>query len=79
MRLFRKRDKVDVIGSHAGDGAIIDGVAFTFDYLDIPGRSQRLVGAYAYRLDLLYEFHPNNDYTFVVQFLHDELMRMKEQ
>lgn len=78
MRLFGKRNKADVIGSHVGHGVIVDGVAFTFDYLDIPGRDQQLVGAYAYRLDLLYEFHPNNDYKFVVQFLHDEIRRLKE-
>lgn len=79
MRLFGKRNKVDVISSHVGHGVIVDGVAFTFDYLDIPGRDQQLVGAYAYRLDLLYEFHPDNNYGFVVQFLHEELTRMKEQ
>lgn len=76
MRLFGKRNKVDVIGSHVGHGVVVDGNVFTFDYL--VGRSQSLVGAYCYKLDLLYEFHPNNDYRFVVQFLHDEIRRLKE-
>lgn len=75
---FIKHNKVDRIGDHADrhDGVIVDGNVFTFDYL--VGCSQCLVGAYCYRLDLQYEFHPNNDYQFVVQFLHDEIRRLKE-
>ena len=77
MRLLRKK-QIDTIGNHADrhDGVNIDGNVFTFDYLvDCP---QQLVGAYCYRLDMQYEFHPNNDYQFVVQFLHDEIRRLKK-
>lgn len=75
---FVKKATVDRIGSHADrhDWIEVDGNVFTFDYL--VGRSQSLVGAYCYKLDILYEFHPNNDYKFVVQFLHDEIRRLKE-
>ena len=35
-----------------------------------------MIGAYNDKRNLFYEFHGDNDYDFVVQFLNDEVERL---
>lgn len=65
------------IGTHAGKSITVHGVTFALEWLDCPGRvNDYMIGAYNDKRNLFYEFHGDNDYDFVVQFLNDEVERL---
>lgn len=65
------------IGTHARESITVHGVTFALDWLVCPGRkNDYMIGAYNDKCNLFYEFHGDNDYDFVVQFLNDEVERL---
>ena len=73
---IHRTDK-NAIGVHARESITVHGVTFALEWLDCLGRqNDYMIGAYNDKRNLLYEFHGDNDYDFVVQFLNDEVERL---